>query len=42
MLLNEPIKRDQLILVDICPYPNWAPGFIQSTFNRIQQTIVSE
>ncbi|MEM8829954.1 MAG: hypothetical protein AAGE96_11415 [Cyanobacteria bacterium P01_G01_bin.19] len=30
------------VLGDIYPHPSLAPGVLQSTFERIQQTILSE
>ena len=49
MLPKPRIKPERLflcfvitfILVDICPYPNWPPGFIQSAITHIHKNIVS-
>lgn len=48
MILKESIKCDRLILsfiitfiiVDTCPYPNLAPGFIQTGLQQIQQAVL--
>ncbi|MEM8675021.1 MAG: hypothetical protein AAGF83_14270 [Cyanobacteria bacterium P01_G01_bin.67] len=49
MILKKPIKIERLllcflvtfILVDTCPHPNQPPGFIQTAFEHIQSTMMS-